>query len=414
MAPAANPPVTWSESQNIRWKVKLPGSGTGTPIIWKDRVFVQAAVPAGGPPTARSAAGRPAEQSGPSSRRGGGFGGMRSVQPDRPQRFTLLCLDRRTGKKVWEKVAREELPHEGHHADHGYSSHSPVTDGRYVFAYFGSRGLYCYDFRGALKWSKDLGDMRTRNGFGEGSSPALSGDTIVVNWDHEGDDFIVAMDKATGRERWRRPREEATSWSTPLVVQHGGRPQVVVPASRRVAGYDLASGRLLWESAGLTGNVVPTPVAGHGMVYVTSGFRGNALMAIRLGRQGDLTGTDAIAWSHNRATPYVPSPLLYGTRLYFFGGNTGILSCFDALSGKALFNAERIEGLQGVYASPVGAGGRVYLLGREGGAAVIRDGAKLEVLATNRLDDRFDASPAVVGNELFLRGHQNLYCVARN
>lgn len=396
VAPEGTPPLTWSETENLRWKAKLPGFGTGTPIIWGDQVFVMTAVSANG--KEREAA-------------GGENAPARSVAPDGPQRFTLLCLDRKTGKTVWEKVAREGVPHEGHHPDHGFSSHSACTDGQHVFAYFGSRGLYCYDLKGNLKWTKDLGQMRTRNGFGEGSSPTLFGDTLVVNWDHEGDDFIVALDKSTGEERWRQAREEPTSWSTPLVVRHGDRTEVVVAATSRVRSYDLGTGKLLWECAGLTANVIPTPVAGHGMVFVTSGFRGNALLAIRLGRNGDLTGTDAIAWSVNRTTPYVPSPLLYGNRLYFFGANTGILSCFEATTGKPLIQAERVAGLQGVYASPVGVGGRVYLVGRNGTTVVIKDSDTLEVLATNPLGERMDASPAVAGGDLFLRGHQSLYCI---
>jgi len=162
----------------------------------------------------------------------------------------------------------------------------------------------------------------------------------------------------------------------------------------------------------MTANAIPSPVAAGDMVYVTSGFRGSNLLAIKLGRQGDLAGTDAIAWSHNRGTPYVPSPLLYDHRLYFFSGNEPRLSCFDVRTGKALYETQRIEDLQGVYASPVGAAGRVYLVGRNGTTAVIKNADAIDVLATNVLDDRIDASPAVVGKEIFLRGHQHLYCIA--
>jgi outer membrane protein assembly factor BamB len=323
-----------------------------------------------------------------------------------------MCLDRKTGKTLWQKVAREAVPHEGHHKDHGYSSHSPVTDGEHVFAYFGSRGLYCFDLDGNPKWQKDLGRQRTRNGFGEGSSPALFGDTIVVNWDHEGDDdFCVAFDKTTGAERWRVPRAEATNWSTPLIVEHAGRAQVIVSATQRIRSYDLATGKQIWECGGMTGNTIPCPVADDGTVYVTSGFRGAALLAIRLGRTGDLTGTDAVAWSQGKGTPYVPSPLLYEGRLYLFAGNNSILSSFDAKTGKPLIDSQRVDDLEGVYASPVGAAGHVYLVGRNGVTTVIKSSDKLEEVATNRLDDRIDASPAAVGDELFLRGHQYLYCI---
>lgn len=333
------------------------------------------------------------------------------MQPTETYQFTLFCIDRKTGKTLWQKVAREEIPHEGHHQDHGFSSHSPTTDGKHVFAYFGSRGLHCYDMAGNHKWSKDLGKMQTKMGFGEGSSPALHNDLVIVNWDHEGDDFIVAFDKATGEEKWRQARDESTSWTTPLVVKHGDQTQVITSATNKIRSYDIASGKLLWECAGMTANAIPTPVYGNGMVYATSGFRGNALLAIRLGKQGDLTGTDSIVWSHDRSTPYVPSPLLVDDRLYIFASNNGILSCFDAKTGNALLNAERIEGLPGVYASPVSADGKVYLVGRNGTTVVLKRSDKLEVLATNKLEEKFDASPALVGNEIFLRGHEYLYCI---
>jgi outer membrane protein assembly factor BamB len=427
-APAANPPVTWSEQSNVKWKVKLPGSGTATPIIWGNQVFIQTAIatdrkvdaPVGkpGPVPAALPVPAPAEppaqnrpEGGPGRRRGGG-GGMGSNTPTESYQFALLCLDRQSGKTVWQKTAREEVPHEGHHQDHGFSSHSPLTDGQSVFAYFGSRGLHCYDLRGNLKWSRDFGRMKTKNSFGEGSSPALSGNTIVINWDHEGEDFIMALDKRTGKELWRQSRDEETTWSTPLIVEHDGRTEIITSATKKIRSYDLATGKELWECGGMTANVIPTPVAADGIVYPISGFRGSALLAIRLGRSGDLTGTDAIAWQHSKSTPYVPSPLLYGGRLYFLGGNNGILSCFDAKSGQVLINAERLESLSGVYASPVGAGGRIYLVGRNGAAMVIKQSDKLEVLATNRLEEKFDASPAVAGRELFLRGHEYLYCLA--
>ena len=397
----ANPPTTWSETTNLKWKVKLPGRGSSTPITWDDRIFIQTAV-------ARSAG--PASAPAPAN----AFQGRRGAsKPTDPVAFSLLCLDRKTGKTLWEKAVREEVPHEGHHPDHGFSSHSPVTDGSVVIAYFGSRGLHCLDLKGNLKWSKDLGKMQTKMSFGEGSSPALHGDTVVVNWDHEGEDFIVAFNKNTGQEKWRQPREEDTSWSTPLIVEHGGKAQVITTATRRIRAYDLATGKPLWEHAGLTANSIPSPVHGEGVVYATSGFRGNALYAIKLGKEGDLTGTESVLWSHNKGTPYVPSPLLYQGRLYFFSSNTGILSVFDAKTGKPLIDGARIEGLQGVYASPVGAGGRVYLVGRNGTSVVLRASDTLEILATNALEERIDASPALAGTDLLLRGQESLYCISQ-
>ena len=405
VAPDTNPPIKWSQAENIRWKLKLPGLGTGTPIIWGNQIFIQAAVPTG------KAGAAPAAAAPAAAPQGGRGRGMGSAKPTEVHQFVLMCIDRQTGKTLWQQVAREEVPHEGHHRDHSFASHSPVTDGQHIYAWFGSRGLHCYDMAGKLKWSKDFGRLQTKMTFGEGNAPALHGDVLVINWDHEGDDFVVALDKRTGDELWRQQRDEDTSWGTPLVVEHAGRTEVIISATKKIRSYDLKTGKQIWECGGMTANVIPTPVAGHGMVYVLSGFRGNALLAIKLGRTGDLTGTDAIAWSLRRNTPYVPSPLLYGDKLYFFSGNNGILSCHNALTGESIVESQRIADLEGVYASPVGAGDRVYLLGRNGTAVVIPNSGKYEVLATNVLDEPIDASPAVVGNEIFLRGREHLYCI---
>lgn len=428
VSPTADPPVEWSETKNVKWKTAVPGRGTSTPVVWKDQVFILTAIPVGGgaeaaPPPA--AAARPPGPGGPEGapgRRGqggpgggpggrGGGGGMTEA-PGVKQQFVVLSYDRATGAERWRTVVREQLPHEGHHRDHGFASASPVTDGGMLIAHFGSFGTYGLDLAGRKLWETDLGDMNTRNSFGEGSSPALEGDTVVILWDHEGEDFIVALDRKTGKELWRQSRDEPTGWSTPLIVSHGGTKQVVVNGTNKVRAYDLATGALLWEAGGQTVNAIPSPVAAADMVYVTSGFRGNAIQAIRLGGRGDLTGGDRIVWSHNRHTPYVPSPLLYDGLIYLWSGNNAMLSILDARDGARHLEAERLEGLSGVYASPVGAAGRVYLAGRDGGTLVLQRGTKAEVLASNRLDDGFDASPAAAGKELFLRGRQHLYCLA--
>jgi outer membrane protein assembly factor BamB len=419
VAPAANPPTVWSETNNVKWKVKIPGNGSATPIIWDNQIFIQTAVPTGRKPEGSAAKtdSAPVVAPGAATNRAtppaGGPGMPNTEKPTEVYQFTLMCLDRQTGRTLWQKVAREEVPHEGFFVGEGsLASQSPMTDGRHVYAFFGSRGLYCYDLQGNLAWSKDLGRMQIKMSFGEGSSAAMSGNTIVVTWDHEGDSFIAAFNKDTGEQIWRQARDEKTSWATPLVVQYDGKSQVITDASGKIRSYDLASGKLIWECAGLSANVIPTPVAADGIVYCMSGFRGNALLAIRLGRTGNLAGTDAIVWHHDKGTPYVPSPLLYGNRLYFLSGNNGMLSCFDAKSGRALIDTERLEAIPNVYASPLGAAGRVYLSGRNGVTLVLKDADKLEVLATNKLDDGFDASPAAVGGELFLRGHEYLHCIA--
>jgi outer membrane protein assembly factor BamB len=394
VAPAGNPPVEWSETRNVRFKVEIPGRGLSTPVVWGDRIFLTTAVPVGAPPSTKDE------------------GWMRSITADSPQRFVVMALDRATGKVLWERTAREGKPHEGTHQDASWASASPVVDAEMLFASFGSNGLYAYDHDGNLRWSKDLGDMKTRNGFGEGSSPVLVGETLVVNWDHEAGSFIVALDRKTGNERWRREREEVTSWSTPLVVEHGGKQQVIVPATGRTRGYDLATGEVIWQLAGMTVNSIPSPVVADGVVYVMSGFRGNALQAIRLDQaKGDLAGSPALAWSFDRDTPYVPSPVLHEGLLYFLKHNTAILSALDAKSGEVRYGPHRLEKVEGVYASPIVAAGRLYVVGRNGFTEVLRTGPKPEVLAANKLDDRFDASPVVVGDELLLRGHRHLYAI---
>jgi len=404
----AHPPLEWSDDKNIKWKVPIPGAGTASPIIWGDQIFIQTAVPTGKIEAAES----PSPDIEKAAPKAGGRGLPNIDKPTEVYQFVLLCLDRTTGKELWRKIPREEVPHEGHHPDHGYASFSPITDGTCVISYFGSRGLHCYEMNGEPRWSKDLGKMKTNFSFGEGSSPALVDNTVVINWDHEGDDFIAAFDKRTGDELWRTPRDEKTGWATPLVVSVDGKYQVIVAATSKTRAYDLADGHLIWECAGLKPNSIPSPVAADGLVYVTTGFQGSAMQAIKLGQSGDLTGTDTVAWKLDKDTPYVPSPLLYEGRLYFFKVNDGIISCVNAKTGENLFGPQRVEGLKGAYASPVAADGRVYLVGRNGTTVVIKAGNAFEVLATNALDDPIDASPALVGNELFLRSKEHLYCIA--
>ena len=223
----------------------------------------------------------------------------------------------------------------------------------------------------------------------------------------------MAVDARTGEERWRAPRDEIDTWATPLILDVNGRPQVIVPAMERVRSYDLEDGSLVWESDGLTMNAIPSPVYDNGLVFLMSGFRGNDLKAIRVAdAQGNIDGTDAIVWTLDRDTPYVPSPVLSDGILYFLKTNSGILSAFVAETGVAHYQNQRIPGLSNVFSSPVAAQGRVYFTGRDGTTVVIRSGEGFEVLATNTLDDGFDASPALVDDDIYLRGYQYLYAIS--
>ena len=402
VSPTADPPTECSETHNVRWKVELPGHGSASPIVWDDQVFILSAIPAG-----TGSAGGP-----------GLFGRLRdrfvgTVSSRDVQQFTVSAYNRHDGSVMWEQIAVSEQPHEGRHSTGSWASASAVTDGEVLCAFFGSRGLYCYDLEGTLLWDQDFGDMEVRMGFGEGASPALHGDAIVVVWDHQGQSFIASLDKWTGQERWRTARDEMTSWSTPLVVEHQGQTQVITSATDRVRSYDLDTGDLVWEGAGVTPNAIPTPVTAEGIVYLMSGYRGNQLYAVDLSKaRGDITGTDAIVWSLDRDTPYVPSPVLHDGILYFTKSNSGILSAHDAKTGRNLYGPERLPGIRDIYASPVVAGDHLYVTSRDGVTLVLETGAQVRVVATNTLDDQIDASAAVVDRAIYLRGQRYLYCLA--
>lgn len=397
-APYGDPPVRWSERQNIRWKISIPGRGLSTPIIWGDRLFITSAVPFG---EALSPPGREPR------------GAHNNVAPARRLDFVVLAIDRRSGEILWKKSVRRARPHAGTHETGSWASSSAVTDGKYLFAFFGSSGLYCLDFDGNLIWDLDLGEMQIFHGHGEGSSPVLYRDTLVVNWDHQGESFVLALDKFTGRQLWKAARDEITSWSTPIIVPHQGKPQVIVSATGRVRAYDLVNGRLIWEAGGLSRNVVASPVAADGMVYAAGSYDWQAMLAIDLAlAEGDITGGPAVVWSRSRDTPYVPSPLLFGDLLWFLRHNQALLTGVDARTGRSVFGPRRLPDLYNVFASPVGAADRVYVTSREGVTVVLRSGGEFELLASNQLDDSFSASPAVVGGELYLRGTLFLYCIA--
>lgn len=394
----ADPPVEWSEEKNIRWKIALPGPGHSTPVIWGDLVFLTTAIPYGAPLE-------------PQYDRAQGAHDNRPV--NKYHQFDVLAISRSAGKIVWQETAAKELPKGGGHYTGSLASNSPVTDGEHVFAFFGSRGIYCYDMDGQLKWKKNLGEMKTRHAHGEGSSPALHGQTLIINWDHEGGSFVIALDKRNGKQLWKVARKEMTSWSTPLIVEFGDRAQVIISATNRVRSYDLATGEVIWECGGLSRNVVASPVAGNGLVFVSNSYDWQAMLAIRLkGARGDITDSNNIAWRLDRLTPYVPSPMLYKGTLYFLRHNQGILTGLDAETGDFKLGPFRLSGIREVFASPVAAADRVYITDRQGTTLVFSHGNDPQPLALNRLNDSFSASPALVDNELYLRGESYLYSIA--
>jgi outer membrane protein assembly factor BamB len=399
VSPRANPPIRWSETNNIRWKVALPGKGHSSPIVFGDSVYVLSAVPVG-------EAQKPVYDDAP--------GVHDSVPVTHRHQFVAMAINRRDGKISWLKSLREEWPHEGGHETGSLASNSPVTDGERLYVFFGSRGLYCLDMKGTVVWQKDLGKMHTLHAHGEGSSPVLYGDKLIVCWDDEAKSWLYAFDKRTGKELWKTPRDEKTSWSTPLIVEVEGKTQVIVSATKRVRGYDVATGEEIWECAGLTDNVVSSPVAYKGLVISGNSYYSQAMVAIRLiGAKGDITSTDHVAWKLNRLTPYVSSPLLYDDTLYFLRHNQNVFSRLDPLTGKPRGEPLRLDGLTDfIFSSPVGAANRIYITDRAGNTIVFRHNRENAALALNHLDDSFSASAAVVDKELYLRGERFLYCIA--
>ncbi len=398
-APRANPPLKWDEKTNIKWKVPLPGRGSASPIVWGDQVFVATAIK-----TDRLATAEQLPKVNP------GFE-KKTRAPNTFYQFVILSFDRNTGRLRWQHKANEAVPHEGHHQTHSYAAGSPTTDGKRLYVSFGSFGIYCYDLAGKLLWQRDLGRMSTRLGWGEAVTPVVWDDSLLLNWDQEANSALFCLDARTGQTRWKADREEKTSWNTPLVVPYKGKVQVILNGTTRVRSYDLQTGKVIWQCGGMTTNAIPSPVARDGVVYCVSGYRGAAGIAVPLDSTGDVTGTAKVLWKLDRGTPYVPSPLLLGNRLWFTQTNTALLSVIDIKTGQVVIDRERLPGQTDFYASPVGAAGRVYLVDRSGTTLVLEQGDKLEVLASNRLNEPIDASPALAGKQLFLRGEKHLYCI---
>jgi outer membrane protein assembly factor BamB len=409
---ATGAPIEFSETKNVKWKLPVAGRGFSTPVIWGDKIFLTTAVPTGKTVAPEAPASNADGQTG-GGRRGGGNPAS-GAGAGEEHKFVVMAIDRNTGKTLWERVAKTAVPHEGYHRAYGsFASNAPLTDGKYLYASFGSRGIYCYDLNGKLIWEKDMGvQLRMRLQFGEGSAPALHGNLLIHPFDQEGSSFAVALDKRTGKEVWRVTRDEQSSWSTPFVADHKGKKQVVISATKKVRAYEPETGKLIWECAGLGANVIPQPVQFNDTVLVMSGFRDPKLMAIRLGKEGDLTGTDAVLWNQTRGLSYTPSPVLHDNKFYTLTDN-GMLSCFNATTGEPYYHQQRLPQADSFKASPIGANGKLYLASENGVVTVIKMGEKFEILATNTMTDQFFvASPVVAEGELFLRSKTHLFCIS--
>lgn len=396
-ASAARPPIVWDRSQNIKWVTELAGTGTSTPIVWGNRVFILSAK------ETNRRSDRPPIQEQQS----------KTVPPDVYFQFVVTCVNRQTGDVLWQQLAIEDVPHEGHHPTHTYAGSSPTTDGKRLYVSFGSRGIFCYSLDGELLWKTDPGDMKTRYGWGESVTPVIQGEWLIINWDQEEGSFITCLDPATGGEKWKTARpKEVTSWNTPLVTEYNGRWMVVANGTDMVRAYDVETGTEIWSCAGQTVNAIPSPLRYADSAIVMSGYRGAFAAAVPLGSVGNVTDSKTLKWRHRQGTPYVPSPLLAGNRLMFTGGNGNILTVLNVDSGQPIGEPRRLSLIGNLYASPVAAGGHIYFLDRDGTCLVLKNNDELSVVAVNRLEDATDASPVAIDRQLFIRSRTKLYCIA--
>jgi len=404
---AAGLPDAWSITENVRWKTAIVGQGWSSPIVWGNRVFVTSAVQEEGKPEA--------------VKKGLYLFGDRPT-PKTPHRWMVYCLDAQTGKILWERQAGRKVPEYGRHLKNSFASETPVTDGQRVYAYFGSLGLFCYDFDGKPLWSRSWGDLPTRFNWGSAASPVLHGDRVYVVNDNERQSFLVAVDKLSGKEVWRVDRDEKSNWATPLVWESGLRTEIVTPGTRKVRSYSL-EGKLLWELGGMSSITIPTPCAGHGLLYLSSGYVGDRrrpVFAVRGGASGDIslkgeeTSNQYVAWCQRMAGPYNPSPLLYGEHLYVLY-DRGELACYDARTGREVYGRTRIAPQARAFtASPWAYDGKVFCLSEDGDTFVIQAGAPgLKLLRTNPVGALCLATPAIAGGSLILRTEEHLLRIGR-
>jgi len=406
VSPEAGLPAEWSDTKNVLWKTPVAGHGFSQPIIWGEKIFLTTEIE-GGPAPADH---KPVVHM---------MGDKEFKHPDwtgadKMHTFKVLCLDRNSGKTLWEQTAYEGTVYDHRSRRGTYAGATPVTDGGRVYVYFGSEGIYCYDFEGRQVWKKSLGGIGTM-GMGVGTSPVLYRNHVILLCDQEFDgknSFIVALDKSTGSEAWRVKRQVGVSWATPVVVESGGRAELITSGNEFIISYDPETGKEWWRTEGLKSHAIATPAVKGDLVIISSGFPSKVIKAIRLGGSGVLDGTDRIVWTYNKGTAYVPSPILYGDYIYLMS-DAGILTCLEAESGKLVYEGGRVPLATQFYgASPVAFEGKILLTSDDGETFVIKAGPVHEVLGTNSIGEPCRTSIAIADGRLYLRGEQHLFCIA--
>jgi len=393
-----------STSLNVRWKTAIPGLSHASPVVWGNKVFVVSAVSAGKDET-----------------RFGLFGDVAPVKDDPKHAWKVYALDKATGKILWEQTAYEGIPKVKRHPKSSHAASTPVTDGKYLIVNFGSEGLYAYSLDGKLLWKQDLG-LLDAGWFYDvdyqweyGSSPIIFKNLVIVQADIQKNSFIAAFDIKTGKQVWKTPREELSSWGTPTVYEGATRAELITNGTKAIRGYDPATGKELWHLGPMSEITTPTPFVAHDLIFVTSGYPPvQPIYAIRPGGNGDLTlpqgkdSSDFVAWSKQRGGPYMPTPIVYGELLYTCS-NQGVLTAYNAKTGERVYQ-ERLGGTGGAFtASPVASDGKIYLSSEDGDVFVVKAGPKYELLAKNPVGEVMMATPAISDGLLIVRTVSHLY-----
>jgi outer membrane protein assembly factor BamB len=403
-------PTTWdaTKGKNILWKTPIPGLAHASPVVWGDKVFVTTAVSSKGGEYFRH----------------GLYGDVDSDKDTSKHTWHVYALDKQTGKIVWDRIAHEGVPKIKRHIKSTHASSTPATDGKYVVAFFGSEGLFCYDVNGKLIWKKDLG-MLDAGWFydpdyqwGTASSPIIYKNMVIVQCDVQKNSFIAAYDLKNGKQLWMTPREEIPSWGTPTIYEGPSRVELITNATRAIRSYDPLTGKELWRMTGNPEVTATTPISGHGLIFICNSYRPNQpIYAIRAGATGDIslkpneTTNQYVAWSMQRGGTYMPSPLIYGEYLYTCA-NQGVMACYNPKTGERLYQ-QRIGDKGGAYsASPVAADGKIYLSSEDGEIFVVKAGSKYELLATNQMGEVLMATPAISDGMIFVRGRNNVFAIA--
>ena len=363
-------PDTWSSTENVLWRVAVPGEGNSSPIVWRDRIFL----------TTSRTVGR---------------------------KLSLLSFRRTNGKMLWETAIPQHGIERGHDKN-GHASATPITDGKLVYASFGTHGLYAFDFDGKIVWHAQVPTLD--NYHGSAGSPVLYQNTVILYQDHQGQSFVVAFHKQTGDMLWKTKRDARTGWGTPVVIRAGRRDELIVSSQHKVTGYDPATGTELWSVTGNKFEVIPTPVVGHDLVFASSG-RAGPTIAIRAGGRGDVTDTHVV-WSSPKGAPFVPSGIIVDEQLYTINDMQAVVTSFEATTGKVLFQGRLGRApREGFSASPVTVDGKVFFTNDEGETFVLKAGPEFELLHVNRLGARTLASPALVDGRWYFRTRNELICI---